>query len=203
MAVVSVVAVASALGLWLCTRQPQEVASSPAVSSPAPAVQPMPSKPDTRVVAAPVTLGIPAIDVEAPVVAVGLTPDGAMESPEGRNEAGWFEAGPMPGEEGSAVIAGHSGYRTGSALFDDLSEVGPGDWVFIVDETGSRVWFRVRETRLYDRAERPPEVFASSEGEHLNLITCTGTWDAAAGTHSQRLVVFADLEEPGERRSVP
>jgi hypothetical protein len=36
-------------------------------------------------------------------------------------------------------------------------------------------------------------VFAPSTGRRLNLITCTGAFDVAAGTHSQRLVVFAVL----------
>jgi hypothetical protein len=35
-----------------------------------------------------------------------------------------------------------------------------------------------------------------NELAHLNLITCTGSWDSAAGTHSKRLVVFADATLP-------
>jgi hypothetical protein len=74
----------------------------------------------------PVRLRIPALNVEAPVVTVGLTEEGAMDSPEGAEDTGWYELGPRPGEQGSAVIAGHSGYRTGPAVFDDLEAVRAG-----------------------------------------------------------------------------
>lgn len=146
----------------------------------------------TLTFAAPVRLQIPSIGVDAPVVRVGVTPEGVMESPEGRDDTGWYERGPHPGEQGSAVIAGHSGYRTGPAVFDDLEQVEVGDTIAVVDETGTTIEFRVRETRLYSPSDRPAEVFSSDGGRHLNLITCTGAWDSSAGTHSQRLVVFSD-----------
>jgi len=146
----------------------------------------------TLTFAAPVRLQIPGIGVDAPVVRVGVTPEGAMDSPEGAEDTGWYERGPRPGEQGSAVIAGHSGYRTGPAVFDDLEQVKVGDTIVVVDATGATIEFRVRETRLYSPTDRPAEVFASDEGRHLNLITCTGAWDSSAGTHAQRLVVFSD-----------
>jgi len=139
---------------------------------------------------------IPSIGVDAPVVRVGVTPEGAMESPEGREDTGWYERGARPGDVGSAVIAGHSGYRTGRAVFDDLEQLKPGDVIYIVDETGTRIEFRVRESRLYAPGDAPREVFVSDGGRHLNLITCTGAWDSSAGTHSQRLVVFSDAVIP-------
>lgn len=152
-----------------------------------------PTAPPDPVFAPPSRLRIPAIGVDAPVVRVGLTPGGAMASPEGREDTGWYENGPRPGERGSAVIAGHAGYRTGHAVFDDLTEVRVGDVISVVDEDGATIEFRVRETRLYGRADSAPEVFSSEgEGTHLNLVTCTGVWDSGAGTHSQRLVVFSD-----------
>jgi sortase A len=94
------------------------------------------------------------------------------------------------------VIAGHSGYRTGPAVFDDLEALQPGDRIYVVDDAGTTIEFTVRESREYGPYERPEEVFASNEGRHLNLITCTGSWDSAAGTHSKRLVVFADATLP-------
>lgn len=142
--------------------------------------------------APPARLRIPRISVDAPVVAVGVTPEGAMASPERREDTGWFDRGPHPGERGSAVIAGHSGYRSGHAVFDELGQVQIGDPIYVVDKEGATIEFRVRETRYYRPGDSPAEVFSRADGAHLNLVTCTGAWDSSAGTHSQRLVVFAD-----------
>ncbi len=165
--------------------------AEPPVTQEAPEVIPEPLSPDV-----PVRLKIPRIGVDAPVVPVGLTPDGHMDSPEGPEATGWYELGPRPGEQGSAVIAGHSGYRTGPAVFDDLTQLRPGDRLYVVDDTGASVAFRVRESRQYDPGSRPEEVFLDTGERRLNLVTCTGEWDSAAGTHSKRLVVFADALSP-------
>lgn len=151
----------------------------------------------------PVRLKIPRLGIDASVVPVGITSDGVMESPEGPDDTGWYEPGVRPGEQGSAVIAGHSGYRTGPAVFDDLGEVREGDEILIVGEDGSVLIFRVRETRTYEPYARVPEVFTRDDGRHLNLVTCTGQFDAAAGTHSERLVVFADLDVASSDRPPP
>ena len=59
----------------------------------------------------PVRLRIPSINVDAPVEYVGLTPDGAMDVPKERANVAWFNLGPRPGENGSAVVAGHYGWE--------------------------------------------------------------------------------------------
>jgi len=47
--------------------------------------------------------------------------------PEGPTDVAWFDLGPRPGEAGSAVIAGHEGWRDGIvAAFDDLHELQKG-----------------------------------------------------------------------------
>ena len=61
----------------------------------------------------PVRLRIPSINVDAPVEYVGLTPDGAMDVPKERANVAWFNLGPRPGENNSAVIAGHYGRKMG------------------------------------------------------------------------------------------
>ncbi len=143
----------------------------------------------------PVRLRIPHIDVDAPVVEVGRTADNVMEAPEGPVATGWYGRGPRPGEMGSAVIAGHRGYRVGTAVFDDLGTLRPGDLVHVFDEAGGTVAFRVAESRRYRPWTRAPEVFSRDDGRYLNLITCAGEWDAAAGTHTERLVVFCEAVE--------
>ena len=140
----------------------------------------------------PVRLMIPRLGIDAAVEDVGLTADGAMGVPSSPKTVAWFKLGPHPGDKGSAVIAGHSGYRNGAAVFDDLSNLRKGDLLFVEDAKGVPAEFVVRGSRTYDRDANASDVFGRNEGRHLNLITCTGPWDAAAGTHDERLVVFTD-----------
>ncbi len=159
--------------------------------------------PATRVVvpkvtyALPVRLVIPKIGLDAAVERVGLTSKRAMASPSGPITVGWYKFGPRPGNEGSAVIDGHAGYADGRrAAFDDLPELKVGDKFYVKDARGKRLVFIVRKKKLFARNANSAEVFTPSTGRRLNLITCTGRYDVAAGTHSQRLVVFAVLTLP-------
>lgn len=147
--------------------------------------------------ARPVRLIIPKIGLEAAIEYVGLTADDAMAAPSGPDTVGWYKLGPRPGNRGSAVIDGHSGYADGrAAAFDALPELGKGDTLFVEDASGRLASFIVRKTRLYARDANAAEVFAPTASRGLNLITCTGSFDVVAGTHSQRLVVFTDLQVP-------
>lgn len=142
----------------------------------------------------PVRLKIPAIAVDAAIEQVGLTSTGAMDVPKGPDGVGWFSPGTHPGQVGSAVIAGHRGWKSGiAAVFDNLSTLRKGDTLSVVDDQGKSSSFVVREIRTYDKDAIVPEVFASPEGTHLNLITCTGDWDASKHSSTERLVIFTDL----------
>ncbi|MFA5996458.1 MAG: class F sortase [Candidatus Paceibacterota bacterium] len=144
----------------------------------------------------PARLTIPSIGVDTALESVGLTPKGAMDVPTGPVNAAWFSLGPRPGEEGSAVIAGHYGWKDGlPAVFDNLSALQRGDTVYVEDENGVRTAFVVRELRIYGEYEDVPEVFGSLDGKaHLNLVTCGGAWNTVSRSYAKRLVVFADKE---------
>ena len=79
----------------------------------------------------PERLTIPAIEVDAPILEVGLADDGSVDVPplKRHNEAGWFDGGPTAGQFGPALIVGHADTRTGPSVFHDLGELqaGPGD----------------------------------------------------------------------------
>lgn len=142
----------------------------------------------------PVLLSIPAINVSAVVLYAGLTPAGAMGSPETPDDVAWFDLGPRPGETGSAVISGHFGWKNGiPAVFDDLHKLKKGDRITTEDEAGTKTTFIVRKLQKLKEHEDASEVFASYDGgAHLNLITCGGEWNRSKKSYSDRLVVFAD-----------
>lgn len=143
----------------------------------------------------PVRIKIPKLNVDAKIESVGLTSSKSMDIPKKPENAGWFNLGAKPGEKGSAVIAGHYGWRDGiPAIFDNLSTLAIDDIVYIEDDKGGIIPFVVRKIKTYNKNENAVEVFNSNdETPHLNLITCSGIWDKDANTNSSRLVVFLDI----------
>jgi LPXTG-site transpeptidase (sortase) family protein len=142
----------------------------------------------------PVRLKIPSINVDAPILSVGLTRDGAMDVPKGPADVVWYKFGPRPGELGSAVIAGHSGWKNNMpAVFDNLYKLKKGDKIYVESDTGVITIFVVRESRSYNPEADARDVFYSNDGaSHLNLITCEGIWNEITKSRSERLVVFTD-----------
>jgi LPXTG-site transpeptidase (sortase) family protein len=196
-------AAAMGVGVYLLTAPdgapPRPAASAAEMTDPA-------ETPATPVVvpkvtyARPVRLVIPKIGLDAVVENVGLTSGRDMASPSGPGTVGWYKFGPRPGNKGSAVIDGHSGYADGRrAAFDDLPKLKVGDKFYVKDARGKRVTFIVRKKILYARNASAAGVFGSTKSRRLNLITCTGSYDEAAGTHAKRLVVFAEHQVPKGR----
>ena len=124
---------------------------------------------------------------------MGNTKTGAMDTPTNVVDVGWYKYGALPGNVGTAVVAGHlDGLKAEPGVFSQLKLLQPGDIVSVHDNAGATVSFKVRTTKSYGQNEQPAEVFTSTEGAHLNLITCTGSWDKTAHQFAQRLVVFTD-----------
>ena len=145
----------------------------------------------------PVRLIIPAINVDAEIDSVGLTPGGAIGAPAGPFTTGWFEFGTRPGDLGSAVIDGHFGFwKIGvGSVFDSLNKLADGDRIYVEDDSGITFSFVVRQSKILDPAADAFDVLHSDDGKsHLNLITCEGTWLPAQKTFTNRLVIFADKE---------
>lgn len=142
----------------------------------------------------PVRLIVPKLNIDNPIDYVGLNADGEMDVGKNPASLGWYSLGSRPGAIGSAVMAGHSGWRDNiPALFDHLDQLSAGDEIKVELEDGQILTFIVRESRHYDPQADAAEVFISTDGlKHLNLITCKGIWDKTAKSYSQRLVVFAD-----------
>jgi len=142
------------------------------------------------------SLAIPNIDVDASIISLGLTSLGAMDTPKNSTDVAWFNLGPRPGETGSAVIAGHFGWKDGqSAVFDNLYKVREGDKLYVKDGEGAVITFVVRELRIFGEGQDATEIFSSNDGRaHLNLITCQGIWNKDKKSYSERLVVFTDKE---------
>lgn len=141
----------------------------------------------------PVKIHIPALDLSAEVEAVGVNPWGNMAVPSSYESVAWYREGAMPGEPGSAVIAGHlDNSRSVSAVFADLKHLRYGDIIYVEDVHGNVRKFSVSARAVYDYDLAPRgELFKTGGESVLRLITCDGLWNEARQSYQDRLVVTA------------
>ena len=140
----------------------------------------------------PVALTIPAIGVQTSLVKLGLTAAGALLVPPSTAVAGWYTGSPRPGAIGSAVIAGHIDSYSGPGVFFRLSQLRPGDHVYVRRSDGTLAVFRVTAVRSYTKNQFPTQtVYGPTPDAELRLITCGGTFDSQTGSYLGNTVVFA------------
>lgn len=141
----------------------------------------------------PVRVAVPAIDIEAPVVPLGLRDDGGLEVPSDFDTAGWWQGGSAPGEQGAAVIAGHVDSYTGPAVFHELHRLSAGDEVHVRGEDDTAVRFEVDRVAQHPKQAFPTDdVYGDTPEPTLRLITCGGAFDEARGRYSDNVIVFAE-----------
>jgi hypothetical protein len=147
-------------------------------------------------VAEPVRVRIPSLGVDTALVRLGKAADGSVEVPAQFEVAGWFAEGPRPGEPGPAVVLGHVDSRTGPAVFSRVATLPPDARVLVDRADGSTVAFRVTGTQRVPKVEFPTElVYGPTLEPSLRLVTCGGSFDTAAGSYRDNVIVYADPAE--------
>ena len=139
---------------------------------------------------APVRLRVPAIGVDASVVAVGLTADGAeMDVPE-IDKVGWYRFGSKPAEAGTTLMAGHVDGEGRPGVFWSLRNL-KRDAVIDVDAGTETKQYRVTSVTKVPKTKLPAEVFRRDGQPALVLVTCGGKFDKGAGHYEDNVVVTA------------
>ncbi|OXM72371.1 MULTISPECIES: class F sortase [Amycolatopsis] len=144
----------------------------------------------------PELVDIPRIGARSTLVPLGLNADDTIEVPPVTQpmQAGWYRHGPAPGEAGPAVILGHVDGGGQKGIFHRLKELAPGDEVAVSRKDGSVVRFAVSRVEQIDKDEFPTEaVYGDTAGPELRLITCGGSFDRAAHSYRDNIIVFAVL----------
>ncbi|MET8060618.1 class F sortase [Streptomyces microflavus] len=190
------------LGLWLWGRDTSGGMSAPTTGDVAavgrPLGAPLPPTREPLDGAAPRSVEVPSVGIDAPVVPRGLDKDGAIDPPpyDLPQTAGWYGKGTEPGAEGPALIVGHVDTETKPAVFYGLSAVQPGEKVRVVRDDGSVAEFTVDDVQVVTRerfdAEKAygPRVDGRAE---LRLITCGGKYDEKSRSYTANVVVSAYL----------
>lgn len=143
----------------------------------------------------PVTLRVPAIGVDTPVMGLGLASDGTVQVPPitAHDRAGWYRNSPTPGQTGPSVILGHVTVGAyGDGVFRHLAKLRKGDRIEAGLENGTTATFTVTTVRTVAKADFPSdEVYGNVDRPELRLITCGGT---RTGTgYLDNVIVFAAL----------
>ena len=144
--------------------------------------------------APPVRIRIPAIGVDSALIALGLAADGTLQVPVDGSVAGWFTGSPTPGERGPAVIAAHVDWNHAPGVFFHLRDLEPGAEVAVDRADGTTAQFEVLEVEQYPKDAFPTErVYGDIDYAGLRLITCGGSFDRAARSYRDNVVVYAGL----------
>ena len=164
----------------------------------------------------PLELQIPSLEVDVPVVGVGLIKGNIMDAPKGAvgdsiwQMAYWYRGSGIPGEVGTATIAGHVNNSLGlPSIFTNLHKLRPGDLIIIhYTKLNIDIRFIVDQRKNYTLLETSyPGVLTKIFGvgpvagigpqpaldglSHLTLITCAG--DLVESQFDQRTVIYAIL----------
>ncbi|MGW0531059.1 class F sortase [Streptomyces sp. NPDC003032] len=170
---------------------PQPASAAAADRTPDPAVAapaPLTFSPAERV-------RIKGIQVDAPVTAVGLDPEGWVDAPppEDANLAGWFTGAVSPGEKGTAVVVGHVDNQQGPAVFYGLGSLEKGQHVEIRREDKKTAIFKIYGIEVFDKKDFPGKrVYGNDGTPELRVITCGGGFTKQSG-YDGNVVVFARL----------
>lgn len=183
----------SAARATISTPVPTPVSTPPATPSPSSSASPAvrPSLPPAN----PVRVVIPAAGVDAPLTRLGLDDKGALRPPPAHETdlAGWYGDGTVPGEVGTAIVAGHVDTPLGPGVFYGLGSLTRGDTVAVVREDLRTAVFTVDAVEVHDKSSFPDDkVYGSSDRPELRVITCGGGYSESTG-YLGNVVVYATL----------
>jgi hypothetical protein len=139
----------------------------------------------------PVRLFLPTLNLHPPVEPLGLDQYGAMDTPNNIWDVGWYNAGPVPGAPGDAVMDGHAGYPGQPLVFGRLAKIQPGEPIVVLLADGSKQVFTVSSVQSWPATSMPPTMFEPYGPPRLTLITCDGQFNSDNKTYASRLVVEA------------
>ncbi|MEV5354034.1 class F sortase [Streptomyces sp. NPDC052693] len=197
------------LGLWLWGREVTDVRhgmSAPTTGDMAAAGRP----PDVKLPPAhrpltdalPQRVDIPGLGVQAPVVARGLDPRGALDPPpyDQPGVVGWYAGGVAPGAPGTALLVGHVDTDTRPAVFHKVGAMRPGQTIRVIRADARVAEFTVESVQVLtrDRFDAHQAYGPRESGRaELRLVTCGGSFDRTTRSYTANVVVSAYLTGTG------
>jgi LPXTG-site transpeptidase (sortase) family protein len=126
---------------------------------------------------APRRLTVPALGVDAPVVAVRTDGD-VLVPPRDAQTLGWWSEGAEPGaRRGSALVTGHT-VHAGEGALDQLETLEVGDAIAVTTRRGE-VDYRVSDVEVFGKGavtQQADRLFSQEVPGRLVVVTCED-WD--------------------------
>jgi len=141
----------------------------------------------------PIEVSIPDLDVQSPIVPVGVDADGQVIVPEDIDTIGWYKFGATPGSgSGSSVLVGHrDGRNYGKGAFYNLGALEPGDTVSVRSAENQVISYTVTgRDSIYKQKLPVKELFRETGEEVLTLISCVGAYVPGVG-YDQNVIITA------------
>ncbi|MHB1864834.1 MAG: class F sortase [Candidatus Saccharimonadales bacterium] len=137
-------------------------------------------------------LFIPKLNVDARVLAVGLTANNAVGTPNDVYDTAWYDGSSQPGQNGAILIDGHISSWTTHGVFFGLSKLVKGDEVKLERGDSTMFTYQVVRSQIYpaNSVDMKAALSPVSGNQGLNLITCAGEVIPGTSSYSDRLVVF-------------
>ena len=151
---------------------------------------------------------IETIDVDAPIITLGLDENSVPEVPAGPYDVGWYDWSSKPGWGSNAVFSGHVDWTVNGqpviGVFYYIRDLGLDDVIKIVLQDGTEYRYKITGNQaIADDDPKALKVMDPTPNDVVTLITCGGTWirdwsDPLGGHYTMRQVVRAELiqEEP-------
>lgn len=143
---------------------------------------------------APVRIAIPSLSIDAPVLAVGVVPSGAMAIPQDVRATGWYRWGAAPGSAaGSIVVVGHvDSAIQGTGAFFTLNRIADNAVITLIT-ADHRAWrYRVVAREEFPKPSVPSaELFARTGPLRLTLVTCGGAYDRQTKSYQDNVIITA------------
>lgn len=142
----------------------------------------------------PKILKIDKLEVNARIKPVGVNQSNAIKVPASTFDVGWYDKSAKPDKNGTMVLNGHVSGPTQKGVFYRLSTLKPGDKITAVRGDNAQFNYTVTDIKEYDsdKVDMPKVLTTSVAGKKgLNIITCSGKFNAVNNSYTKRVVVFA------------
>lgn len=169
----------------------QPVPASTPVASAAPTTSPAKA---TAIVHPTDRLTINRLGTNAPIIQVGLTKAGAIDTPKTLWQVGHYSNSAVVGANSTAVLVGHSGAPGQVGVFEHINRIQVGDIITYTRADGTAISFKAVSSHAYPVNDASARTLVAGTPEpSLNLISCYGHWDQTTEEYDQRWIVKAQL----------
>lgn len=194
--ILAICAAVVAVAVWLWLLYLAQPLAAPISSTAPQSNQPASANQYENFSGKPAALRIPTLEIDAPVVSVGLTSSGAMDAPNNLIEVGWYDKSARLGEDSkySVLMDGHYGTSWNQGVFYNLYKIKVDDQIVMATESGEEAVFKVVEIerKALEEVDMNKALYVYPDArQSLTLITCEGDYDAARQTYNDRVVVYA------------